>query len=185
MQGVRETGDPRVNRLTSGNVRNDSHMRKSRSDPPGIEPGSAGWNAPYGHDILHLYKRPPLLTNAFCEKRIFSTQRCSWYITNHSAATRQPSANTLQEDLATTTGQQSSTPDMHRKREIPEKTRRPAASSGTIPKRANLGATTPEIAPGPPRWEASCLTTRLPRTPPTWKVLFRIVVMVPEIRPTE
>ncbi|KAJ8873469.1 hypothetical protein PR048_024287 [Dryococelus australis] len=51
-----------------------------------------------------------------------------------------------------------------RKREIPEKTRRPAASSGTIPTRA----TPPRIEPGSPRWGgASCVTTAPPR-PRIW-----------------
>ncbi|KAJ8865940.1 hypothetical protein PR048_033463 [Dryococelus australis] len=38
------------------------------------------------------------------------------------------------------------------KLEIPEKTRRPAASSGTIPTRENPGVTPPGIEPGSPRW---------------------------------
>ncbi|KAJ8871224.1 hypothetical protein PR048_027530 [Dryococelus australis] len=42
--------------------------------------------------------------------------------------------------------------------EIPEKTRRPAASSGTIPTYENPGVTRPEIEPGSPLWEAGRLT---------------------------
>ncbi|KAJ8871643.1 hypothetical protein PR048_027970 [Dryococelus australis] len=49
------------------------------------------------------------------------------------------------------------------KREIPEKTRRPATSSGTIPTCENPGATPPGIEPGSPRWEASSLATTPPR----------------------
>ncbi|KAJ8885783.1 hypothetical protein PR048_011983 [Dryococelus australis] len=49
------------------------------------------------------------------------------------------------------------------KQEIPEKTHRPAASSGTITTCKNKRATSPGIDPGPPRWEASSLTTTSPR----------------------
>ncbi|KAJ8870387.1 hypothetical protein PR048_029408 [Dryococelus australis] len=51
------------------------------------------------------------------------------------------------------------------KRDIPEKTRPPAASCDTIPTRGNLGSTPPEIEPGSPRWEASSLTAKSPRPP--------------------
>ncbi|KAJ8870896.1 hypothetical protein PR048_027197 [Dryococelus australis] len=44
------------------------------------------------------------------------------------------------------------------KREIPEKTCRPAASSGTIPTCENPGGTRSGIVPSSPRWEASRLT---------------------------
>ncbi|KAJ8872561.1 hypothetical protein PR048_026167 [Dryococelus australis] len=46
---------------------------------------------------------------------------------------------------------------------VPEKSRRPAASSGTIATCENLGATPPGIEPSSPKWEASSLTTRPPR----------------------
>ncbi|KAJ8869231.1 hypothetical protein PR048_030803 [Dryococelus australis] len=49
------------------------------------------------------------------------------------------------------------------RREIPEKTRRPVALSGTIPTCGNPGATPPGIEPGSPRWEASSLTTTTSR----------------------
>ncbi|KAJ8866224.1 hypothetical protein PR048_032067 [Dryococelus australis] len=49
------------------------------------------------------------------------------------------------------------------RREIPEKTRRPAASSETSPTCKNLGATPPGIKPCSLRWEASSLTTTTPR----------------------
>ncbi|KAJ8898154.1 hypothetical protein PR048_003514 [Dryococelus australis] len=48
-------------------------------------------------------------------------------------------------------------------REIPDKTRRPAPSSGTIPTCENPGVTPPGIKPGSPRWEASSLTTTPPQ----------------------
>ncbi|KAJ8868981.1 hypothetical protein PR048_030522 [Dryococelus australis] len=52
-----------------------------------------------------------------------------------------------------------------RKREIPEKTRRPAASSATIRACENLGATPPEIKPGSPRSiEGIALTIASPGT---------------------
>ncbi|KAJ8870066.1 hypothetical protein PR048_029077 [Dryococelus australis] len=51
------------------------------------------------------------------------------------------------------------------KREIPEKTRRPAASFGTIPKCKNLGATLSAIEPGLPWWKASALAATPPRPP--------------------
>ncbi|KAJ8869952.1 hypothetical protein PR048_028963 [Dryococelus australis] len=50
-----------------------------------------------------------------------------------------------------------------RRGEIPEKTRRPAASSGTISTCENPEATPPGIEPGLPRWEVSNLTTTPPR----------------------
>ncbi|KAJ8881161.1 hypothetical protein PR048_017634 [Dryococelus australis] len=49
------------------------------------------------------------------------------------------------------------------KREIFEKTRRPAASSGTIPTCKSLGANAAGTEPGSSRWEASNLTTKPPR----------------------
>ncbi|KAJ8881496.1 hypothetical protein PR048_017977 [Dryococelus australis] len=48
------------------------------------------------------------------------------------------------------------------KRKIPEKTRLPAASSGTIPTCENSGVTRPGIEPGSPRWKASRLTAQSP-----------------------
>ncbi|KAJ8867370.1 hypothetical protein PR048_031171 [Dryococelus australis] len=53
------------------------------------------------------------------------------------------------------------------KREIPEKTLRPAASSGTIPTFESPGATPLGIEPGlgSPGWEESSLTTAPPRQP--------------------
>ncbi|KAJ8881452.1 hypothetical protein PR048_017933 [Dryococelus australis] len=53
-----------------------------------------------------------------------------------------------------------------RKREIPKKTRRPAASSGTIPTYENPGVTPPGIEPGLSRGETSSLAT----TPP-WPLI--------------
>ncbi|KAJ8888240.1 hypothetical protein PR048_007727 [Dryococelus australis] len=55
-------------------------------------------------------------------------------------------------------------------RGIPEKTHRPAASSGTIPTCENLLVTRPGIEPGTPWWEASWLTARPPRplVPHAW-----------------
>ncbi|KAJ8867652.1 hypothetical protein PR048_031455 [Dryococelus australis] len=50
------------------------------------------------------------------------------------------------------------------KLDIPEKTRRPTASSGTIPTCENP-VTRPGIEPGSPWWEASVLTARPPRSP--------------------
>ncbi|KAJ8865946.1 hypothetical protein PR048_033469 [Dryococelus australis] len=71
------------------------------------------------------------------------------------------------------TGQQNGVADQHHvitrfanqrlgweKREIPEKTRRPAASSGTIPTCENPGVTRPGIEPGSHWLEASRLTTQ-------------------------
>ncbi|KAJ8883996.1 hypothetical protein PR048_015852 [Dryococelus australis] len=53
------------------------------------------------------------------------------------------------------------------KRENPEKTRQPAASSGTISTCENLGVTRQAIEPWPPRWEAKKLTAQPPRSPKT------------------
>ncbi|KAJ8866226.1 hypothetical protein PR048_032069 [Dryococelus australis] len=47
--------------------------------------------------------------------------------------------------------------------DIPDKTRQPAASSGTISTYENPVATPPEIKPGSPWWEASSLTTTTTR----------------------
>ncbi|KAJ8885983.1 hypothetical protein PR048_012189 [Dryococelus australis] len=52
------------------------------------------------------------------------------------------------------------------KRDIPEKTRRPAALSDSSPTRKNPGVTWPGIEPGSPWWEASRLTGQPPRPPP-------------------
>ncbi|KAJ8872166.1 hypothetical protein PR048_025768 [Dryococelus australis] len=57
---------------------------------------------------------------------------------------------------------------LHRKHgrgkwEIPEKARRPTASSGTIPTCENPGVTRPGIEPGSPWWEASVLIAQPPR----------------------
>ncbi|KAJ8875167.1 hypothetical protein PR048_023062 [Dryococelus australis] len=61
-----------------------------------------------------------------------------------------------------------------RKREIPEKIRRPAASSGTmIPICENPGVTQPGIEPGSPSWKASSLTALPPRSRPTEIALIR------------
>ncbi|KAJ8866633.1 hypothetical protein PR048_032493 [Dryococelus australis] len=49
------------------------------------------------------------------------------------------------------------------KRQTPEKTRRPATSSGTIPTCENPGVTWPGIEPGSSWWEASRLTAKPPR----------------------
>ncbi|KAJ8877551.1 hypothetical protein PR048_022006 [Dryococelus australis] len=51
------------------------------------------------------------------------------------------------------------------KREIPEKTRRPAASSGTIPACENPGATPPRIESGSPQYKTTSVTTTSPRPP--------------------
>ncbi|KAJ8893177.1 hypothetical protein PR048_005760 [Dryococelus australis] len=51
------------------------------------------------------------------------------------------------------------------KREIPEKTRRPVASSGMIPTCEVPEATPSGIEPGSPRWEANSLTTTSPWPP--------------------
>ncbi|KAJ8880787.1 hypothetical protein PR048_017258 [Dryococelus australis] len=61
-------------------------------------------------------------------------------------------------------------------REIPEKTRRTAASSRTIPTCENPGVTSPEIEPGSPGWEASSLTTIPPRPPLCEYIIVRIHV---------
>ncbi|KAJ8870842.1 hypothetical protein PR048_027143 [Dryococelus australis] len=57
---------------------------------------------------------------------------------------------------------------MSGKRKIPEKTRRPATSFGTIPACENPGATSPGIESGSPSWEVSslnCYTTAAPFVP--------------------
>ncbi|KAJ8874821.1 hypothetical protein PR048_022710 [Dryococelus australis] len=56
------------------------------------------------------------------------------------------------------------------KQEIPDKTRRLAASSGTIPTCENPGATPPGNKPGSPKREASSLTTKPPRPLMTFDV---------------
>ncbi|KAJ8871585.1 hypothetical protein PR048_027911 [Dryococelus australis] len=53
--------------------------------------------------------------------------------------------------------------EQRRKWEIPEKTHRPPASSGTIPICENPGVTKPGIEPGSPLWETDSLTAETPR----------------------
>ncbi|KAJ8894604.1 hypothetical protein PR048_007268, partial [Dryococelus australis] len=53
------------------------------------------------------------------------------------------------------------------KREVPEKTRQPAASPGTIPTYENPGAAPPGIEPGLPWWVETAVTTTPLRTPNT------------------
>ncbi|KAJ8891255.1 hypothetical protein PR048_010771 [Dryococelus australis] len=65
---------------------------------------------------------------------------------------------------------------------IPEKTRRPAASSGTIPNCENPAVTRSGIEPGSPWWEASLLIVQPPRSPSyhagaDWPTAFRRVVI--------
>ncbi|KAJ8897998.1 hypothetical protein PR048_003358 [Dryococelus australis] len=63
------------------------------------------------------------------------------------------------------------------KRDIPEKTRRPAAPSGTIPKCENPRVTRPEIDPGSHWWEASRLTAFdrwLTAQPPQSRLIWRV-----------
>ncbi|KAJ8874055.1 hypothetical protein PR048_024895 [Dryococelus australis] len=52
-----------------------------------------------------------------------------------------------------------------RKRKIPEKTRRPAASSSMIPTCESAGANSPGIELGSPKWDVSSLTIKPPRPP--------------------
>ncbi|KAJ8868796.1 hypothetical protein PR048_030336 [Dryococelus australis] len=53
--------------------------------------------------------------------------------------------------------------------EIPEDTRRQAASSDMIPTCENSVAARPGIEPGSPWWEANRLTAHSPATPPNWR----------------
>ncbi|KAJ8890246.1 hypothetical protein PR048_009754 [Dryococelus australis] len=65
------------------------------------------------------------------------------------------------------------------KREIPEKTRRPAAPSGTIPTCENP-VTRPGIEPGSPWWEAIVLIAQSPcPPPPSWKKVLDDVAELP------
>ncbi|KAJ8866726.1 hypothetical protein PR048_032587 [Dryococelus australis] len=59
------------------------------------------------------------------------------------------------------------------KREVAGKTRRPAASYGTIPTCENKGVTRPGIEPGSPWWEASRLTAWPPRSLVVFPSLFQ------------
>ncbi|KAJ8877590.1 hypothetical protein PR048_022045 [Dryococelus australis] len=65
-----------------------------------------------------------------------------------------------------------------RKREISEKTRRPAASLGTIPTCENPGMTRPGIEPGSPRWEVSSLTAQPPWSVPPPPLPARVGIRV-------
>ncbi|KAJ8890071.1 hypothetical protein PR048_009578 [Dryococelus australis] len=64
---------------------------------------------------------------------------------------------------ARTSGSSCATSRSGGKRDIPEKTRRPEASYGTIPTCVNPRATPPRIEPSSPRWEESSLTITPPR----------------------
>ncbi|KAJ8896891.1 hypothetical protein PR048_002237 [Dryococelus australis] len=58
-------------------------------------------------------------------------------------------------------------------RELPEKIRRPEASSGTILTCENCGTTPPGIEPGSPWWEASALTTAPPQAVCEWSSRYK------------
>ncbi|KAJ8875142.1 hypothetical protein PR048_023035 [Dryococelus australis] len=60
-----------------------------------------------------------------------------------------------------------------REREIPEETRRPAASSATIPTYENSGVTWLGVEPGSPWWEVSSLTAQTQRPRLTMRVDWR------------
>ncbi|KAJ8882356.1 hypothetical protein PR048_014158 [Dryococelus australis] len=64
-----------------------------------------------------------------------------------------------------------------RKQEIPEKTRQPVASSGTIPTHENPGVARPGIEPASPWWEASRRTAQDRYNKPTRKQRFNSVLL--------
>ncbi|KAJ8880545.1 hypothetical protein PR048_017015 [Dryococelus australis] len=78
---------------------------------------------------------------------------------------RQRPVNRHRKELVVDKGGEKKTPECKGcgRREIPEKARRPAASSGTILTCENPGVTRPGLEPGLPWWEPSSLTAQPPR----------------------
>ncbi|KAJ8871794.1 hypothetical protein PR048_028134 [Dryococelus australis] len=157
-----KTGDPRENPLTSGIIRHDSHMRKSGSGPAG---DLTGFTLVGGEQAIRSVTAAPALlknkTNFTCNFYFFHAVCYLRFI---------PKINRMTEILAAPNivvlkadeGECGAAPECEGrgKREIPEKTRRPAASSGTIPTCENPGATPLGIEPGSPRWEAMLIAVQ-------------------------
>ncbi|KAJ8883482.1 hypothetical protein PR048_015326 [Dryococelus australis] len=90
----------------------------------------------------------------------------TWYLSNHTSVTRRWDVYDIEGgSYHTVRRNKSSAGIAYRrvKREIPKKTRQPAASPSTIPTRENPGATPLGIETGSPTWEASS-----PTTTPLW-----------------
>ncbi|KAJ8897541.1 hypothetical protein PR048_002889 [Dryococelus australis] len=158
-KGEGETGDPRENPPTSSIVRHHSHLRESGVTRQGIEPGSPWREA----SSLTAQTPRPLCTQ--CSNKedgapppgILASVKVPGYLELFSAfETEKRKIDKGDSATSINAGMKG-----RGKRESPEKTRRPAAMSCTIPR-----ATPPGIEPGSPRWEASSLTT----TPP-WCLL--------------
>ncbi|KAJ8881827.1 hypothetical protein PR048_018313 [Dryococelus australis] len=72
-----ETGDPRENPPTNSIVRDDSHIRESGVNRPGIEPGSPWWEAsiltaqpPWPHaEVVHRRTQTTLFGHSFVARR--------------------------------------------------------------------------------------------------------------------
>ncbi|KAJ8891031.1 hypothetical protein PR048_010540 [Dryococelus australis] len=111
-RGAGETGDPRASPPINGIVRRESHRRKSGVTRPGIEPGSPSW------EVSRLTAQPPW-------PRI--------QMTNHMGRVGRFGPAVIFEVLRADEGEaRNSGIRREGKREIPEKSRRPAASSGLV-----------------------------------------------------
>ncbi|KAJ8890947.1 hypothetical protein PR048_010456 [Dryococelus australis] len=64
------------------------------------------------------------------------------------------------------------------KRKIPEKSRRPTTSSGTIPTCKNPEVIRPGTEPGPPWWDVSSLTAQPPQRECTWSSRYKWLLLL-------
>ncbi|KAJ8872543.1 hypothetical protein PR048_026149 [Dryococelus australis] len=136
MKGRGETGDPRENPPTNGIVRHDSHMRKSGVTCRGLNPDRLG-----------------VLIKANTDEVGDESPQVVRLEGRHTV--HPPALQLYSDDGVVIRGRG--------KRECPEKTRRSAASPGTIPTCENPGVTRPGIAHLPPRRTGFSLTAQPPR----------------------
>ncbi|KAJ8878414.1 hypothetical protein PR048_018992 [Dryococelus australis] len=142
------TEDPRENPPTNCIVRHDSHVRKSGVTRPGIKTRSAMLGGEQANRSATVAPMAQAATN-YKIVDIWATLDIEILRVDEGGVRRVWSSAGMQG---------------RRKREIPEKTRRPAASSGTIRRCESAGVTPPGIEPGSPWWEASSLTKTPQRT---------------------
>ncbi|KAJ8887706.1 hypothetical protein PR048_013924 [Dryococelus australis] len=142
-EGNGQTGDPRESSLTRGIVRHDSHMQKSRGWPGrGLKP------------VRHVQYRVRYKNMVEGHK---------WIDTRIEIQLTEAERNRRSERMKRYWEERSGAGMKGRvKGEIPEKTRRPTASTGTIPTCENP-VTRTVIEPGSPWWDASVLTAQPPR----------------------
>ncbi|KAJ8883013.1 hypothetical protein PR048_014852 [Dryococelus australis] len=165
-EGAWETGNSRENPPTNGIVRHDSHLRRSGSIPavasilcgraphlqitdcaPVCRRGRGGGMGVWSISVVTHHVDTPHVIYRVTVERTFPTPLCCTTPTGSGVRWTVASAGVQERG----------------KREIPEKTRRPAASSCTIPTCENPGAIPLGMDPGSPKWEASIVTATPPR----------------------